>query len=383
MALTHRERVNRALNHEETDRVPIDFGGGPATQIHPDAYVALLKHLGFESEELVEGERGEGQVVAPSEQVMRHFDTDVRGVGPGAPDSSGRRTLSPLSYMDEWGVRWAKSGHTAPWINVEGPLQHLTDPKVSDVESIPWPVADDPGRARGLREKVLRLQDETGCAVVHRLPNAAFAISQRIRGFAELLEDLMLNPAFADALMERVTDVLCGIADVTVREVGDIVDGVSIADDMGIQTQAFMSREMYRSMVMKHHAREIEAIRRHTRAKVIMHSDGAIYDLIPDLIEAGVQVINPVQVNAQGMDSKNLKREFGRDLCFWGAIDTQVVLPYGSPADVAAEVRRRVEDLGRGGGYVVASVHCIQAEVPPENVVAMFETARTLQLARA
>lgn len=376
MTMTHRERVVRALNHEETDRVPIDFGGGPATQIHPKAYTALLAHLGFEPEDLVEGVRGEGQVVAPSEKVLRHFDVDVRGVSPGAPDQSLKKTLSESSYLDEWGVKWNKSAFTAPWMNVWGPLQGLDEPTPADLDEIPWPNGSDPGRARTLRDRTLEVQRETGCAVVLNLPNAAFAISQRLRGFAELLEDLLLNPAFAEALLERVTDVLCDIASTSLGAVGDLVDGVSIADDMGIQTQSFMSRDLYRSLVKRHHSREIATIRRHTNGKVIMHSDGAIHELLPELIEAGVEVINPVQVNANGMDPERLKREFGKDLCFWGGVDTQIILPRGSPGDVAAEVHRRLGDLGRGGGYVLASVHNIQAEVPPQNVVAMFDTAR-------
>lgn len=376
MTLTHRERVLRALDHEETDRVPIDLGGGPATQIHPDAYVALLKHLGFGPEELVAGARGEGQVVCPSERVLRHFDIDVRGFYLDEPDVRPRRLLGENSYVDDWGVVWAKAHATAPYINVKGPLQHLDEPAPSDLDGIAWPVPDDPGRVRGLRERIERLRHQTDFAIVLNLPNSTFALSQRLRGFTELLEDLILNASFAEALQERVTDVICGIAATALGEVGDLIDGVSFADDMGIQTQAFMSPDLYRRMVKRHHARFVETLRRRTRARVIMHSDGAIYELLGALIDCGVQVINPVQVNADGMDPERLKREFGADLCFWGGVDTQWVLPYGSPEDVAAEVRRRLADLGRGGGYVLASVHNIQAEVPAENVVAMFETAR-------
>ncbi len=376
MALAHRERVLRALNHEETDRVPIDFGGGPATQINPDAYVALLEHLEFWPEEPVEGARGEGQVVCPSERVLRHFDIDVRGFYLGEPDVNPRRPLSPLSYVDDWGVAWSKAHATAPYINVRGPLQDIDDPSPSDLDSIGWPVPRDPGRVRGLRERIERVRRETDFAIVLNLPNSTFALAQRLRGFAELLEDLLLNAAFAEALQERVTDIICGIAETALDSAGDLIDGVSFADDMGIQTQAFMSRDLYRNRVKPHHARFVETLRRHTDARVIMHSDGAIYELLGDLIDCGVEVINPVQVNAEGMDPERLKREFGADLCFWGGVDTQKVLPHGSPADVAAEVRRRLADLGRGGGYVLASVHCIQAEVPPQNVIVMFETAR-------
>jgi uroporphyrinogen decarboxylase len=375
MPPSHRERVLRALDHEETDRVPIDFGGGPATLIHPDAYRALLAHLGFEEEQPAEELRGEGQVVSPSERVLRRFDIDVRGFYLGEPDIRPRRQLDGSSYIDEWGATWAKAHPTAPYINVKGPLQHLDDPSPSHLDRIAWPVPDDPGRARGLRARVERLRSETDHAIVLNLPNSTFALAQRLRGFTELLEDLILNPSFAEALQERVTDVICGIAETALGAAGDLIDGVSFADDMGIQTQAFMSRDLYRTMVKPHHARFVATLRRHTRARIIMHSDGAIYDLLPELIDCGVQVVNPVQVNAEGMDPERLKREFGADLCFWGGVDTQEVLPHGSPADVAAEVRRRLADLGRGGGYVLASVHNIQAEVPPENVIAMFETA--------
>lgn len=376
MSLSHRERVVRALNHEETDRVPIDFGGGPATQIHPDAYVRLLAHLGFQSEELIEGVRGEGQVVVPSDEVLERFDVDVRSAHLGQPDVRPRTRIDDLSYFDDWGVRWEKAHFTAPDINIEGPLQTLVDPAPSSVDSIEWPVPDDPGRVRGLRDRVEELRRNTDYAIILGLPNSTFALSQRLRGFTELLEDLLLNEAFAKALQERVTDVICGIAETALKEVGDLIDGVSFGDDMGIQTQSFVSRDLYRRMLKPHHARFVDTLHRLTDARVIMHSDGSIYEILGDIIDCGVDVINPVQTNADGMDPGRLKAEFGNDVCFWGGIDTQRVLPFGSPEEVAQEVRDRIGDLGRGGGYVLASVHNIQSEVPPENIVAMFDTAR-------
>ncbi len=384
MTMTHRERVVKALNHEPTDRVPIDFGGGPATQIHPDAYEKLLSYLGFDPEEEVEGAdveggQGEGQVIIPSEKILQYFDIDVRGVSVGAPDGMPVEPLDSLSYRDEWGAIWRKAHTRAPYINFEGPLQALTDPTPAAIETIDWPDPGDSGRIRGLRERTQKLRDETDYAIVLSLGNTTFALSQRLRGFTELLEDLILNRPFADAWMERVTDVVCGIADAAVAEVGDLVDGVSTADDMGIQTQAFMRPRLYRDLVKPHHRRLVETVHRHTDAKVILHSDGAVHELLPDMIDAGIQVLNPVQVNADGMDAGMLKREYGKDLSFWGGMDTQIVLPFGSPEDVREEVRRRVGGLGAGGGYVLASVHNILAEVKPENIVAMYETARELR----
>lgn len=373
--MTHRERVRKALNHEETDRVPIDFGGGPATQIHPTAYSNLLEYLGFPEEDLPVSHRGEGQVVAPSEKVLRHFDVDVRGFYTSEPDTSQGHPIDASSYVDEWGVTWEKSDVLHPYINVLGPLQHISEPVIADIKSIKWPVPDDPGRIRGLRDRINGLQLDSDCAVVLNLPNSTFALAQRVRGFVETLEDLLLNERFAEALQEKITDVICGIAILSLNEVGDLIDGVSFGDDMGVQNQSYMSADLYKKMVKPHHARFVETLHKHTDAKVITHSDGSIRELIPDFIDVGIDVINPVQVSATGMEPEQLNRDFGMDLAFWGGIDTQHVLPFGTTSDVASTVRDRRNDLGDGGGFVQASVHNIQSEVPPENVVAMFETA--------
>ncbi|NQW21417.1 MAG: hypothetical protein HQ477_11980 [Chloroflexi bacterium] len=375
MTMSHRERVRKALNHEETDRVPIDFGGGPATQIHPTAYVNLLEYLGFPEENVPVSHRGEGQVVAPSEKVLQHFGIDVRGFYTSEPDSSLGRPIATNRYSDEWGVEWEKSDVLYPYINVLGPLQHIPEPVASDVESIEWPVPDDPGRIRGLRDKILAVREHTDYAVVLNLPNSTFALAQRVRGFVETLEDLLLHEAFAAALQEKITDVICGIAMLSLTEVGDLIDGVSFGDDMGVQNQSYMSADLYKKMVKPHHARFVEVLHKHTDAKVITHSDGSIRELIPDFIDIGIDVINPVQVSATGMEPEDLNRDFGRDLAFWGGIDTQHVLPFGTASDVAAAVRGRRNDLGKSGGFVQASVHNLQSEVPPENIVAMFETA--------
>lgn len=370
--LSHRERVRLALRHEETDRVPIDFGGGPATQIHPDTYVALLGCLGFEPELALEGPRGEGQVVLPSERVLQRFDVDVRGVR--IPEK--HRPLSEYRYLDDWGVVWEKADRTAAYINVEGPLQGLDWPTPAHLDGIDWPFEDSGVAVTGLRERTEQIQRDGDCAVVLNLPNGSFAQSQRIRGFSEFLEDLLVNPRFAEALLERVTDALCRLAGAALDQVGDLVDVVAFLDDLGTQTGPMLRPELYRRLVKPLHARFVETLRAKTRASVLMHSDGAIRELLGDLIDIGVQGINPVQVSAVGMEPRGLKDDFGNHLVFWGGIDTHHVLPRGTPDDVAEDVRGRISDLGRGGGYVLASVHHFMADVPPQNIVAMFDTAR-------
>lgn len=382
--LTHRERALKALNHEETDRVPIDMGGLSQTGINVVPYKGLIKLLKLEKEAgesgLEDGSNTRG-MARPTEAVLKALDVDFRGVAPGAAEETPIRWLDADNYIDEWGVLWSRiPGH--PFIAKKGPFEDR-EPSFQDLDKFKWPDPDDPGRTRGLRAQVEKLRRETDCAIVLNLPYCVVREHHRLRGFAEGLADLLANPELSQAIMERATEISSRLARAALREIGDLVDVVSFAEDMGTQEQPFMRPELYRRLVKPYHRRFVEAIKASTHAKVAIHSDGAIYDLIPDFIDIGIEALNPVQLSARGMgDTKRLKREFGQHLTFWGAIDTHRVLPFGKPADVVAEVKRRIDDLAQGGGYVVGSVHTINAEVPPENVAAMLETARTYRLAR-
>jgi uroporphyrinogen decarboxylase len=375
-AMSHRERVIKALNREAPDRVPFDLGGTGVTTTNSKAYANLVAYLGIEENPTTLVSSKRSMTVIPSEQVLQRLDIDVRGLTSGRPDLRPDQEIDDQSFMDEWGVLWKRpaGGH---FINSGGPFQQLSDPSVAAIEAYDrWPDPYDPGRIRGLREKARKLREETDYAIVFQLPYAIVRECQRMRGFGEWLADLLAEPAFAEGLMERSLEISAGIAQATLAEVGDYVDVVMFPEDLGIQDMCYVRPELYRKMIKPYHRRLVEAIKSKTGAKVLLHSDGAIYAIIGDLIDIGIDVLNPVQVSARDMDTKRLKQEFGKHLSFWGAIDTHRVLPRGTPKEVRAEVRTRIEDLARGGGYVVASVHNIQAEVPPENIVAMFETAR-------
>ncbi len=370
--ITHRSRLLSALRHEETDRVPFDFGGGPATGIHPAAYRRLLGYLGIDDSGDTQLEIDEAEI-RPGERLLALLDIDVRGV-----DLVGRRrVLAENSFLDDWGVNWGRASSDAPYIALRGPLQHLDDPSSDDLRTLRWPEQIEQSQLDLITRDVARLATESDCGVVLNLQNAAFSLAQRLRGFAEFLEDLLTRPRFASELMDRITDVIVGQSEQILTLTGNAIDCVSFADDMGTQSGPMISPEMYRSLVMRHHRRLISSIRRHSNAFVILHSDGAIADYAGDLVDSGIQVINPVQLSAKGMDPRDLKRRFGANLSFWGGIDTHRVLPWGSTFDVAQEVETRVRQLGAGGGYVLASVHQIMAEVPPENIVTMFNTAKT------
>jgi uroporphyrinogen decarboxylase len=251
------------------------------------------------------------------------------------------------------------------------------DGTLSAIERYPWPDPDDPGRYRGLRERARRLREETDCALVLDADCTFFDNCGPLRGWENFYSDLLVNTQFAEALMDRYLDIKLAIAGHVLDEAGDLADVVVVSrDDLGTTTGPIISPALFRRLVLPRMQRIFDFFRARTEAKIFHHCDGAIYPLLGDLVAAGVQITNPVQVNAAGMgDTARLKAEFGDRLTFWGAIDTSAVLPRGTVQEVRQEVERRIRDLGPGGGYVVCSVHNFQSDVPPENIVAMFDTA--------
>ena len=315
-------------------------------------------------------------MVNPGEAFRRHIGADFVQVGLECLETW--QPLDDETYIDEWGVTWMRVGDGEPSAE-KGPLER-DDVTVAEIESYPgYPRADDARRYPDLEARVRRLREETDCAIVFDFHYGLIRECQRLRGFSPWLMDLILEPARAEAMMSRVLDTISAIAKHALDRVGDDIDVFLFYDDMGFQDRPYMRPAMYRELVKPYHARFLDVVRRKTAAPIMMHNDGAIHDLLRDYIEMGVAALNPVQVSADGMgDTAALKSEFGADLVFWGAIDTQSVLPFGSPQDVRDEVKRRLETLGPGGGYVLAPGHNIQKEVPPENVVAMFEAALEL-----
>jgi uroporphyrinogen decarboxylase len=202
-------------------------------------------------------------------------------------------------------------------------------------------------------------------------------LGQILRGWEEFLLDLLVNKAFAQALMEAAVDANIRRFQRYTETIGRYVDVILFEEDLGMQDRPLLSPELYRSMVKPHHARLYGFAKANSGARLMLHSDGAIAPLIPDFIEMGIDILTPVQVSAAGMDTARLKKDFGRDLCFWGAAcDSQTTLPFGTPNQVADEARRRIGDLAPGGGFVFAPIHNIQAGVPAANIAAMYRAAR-------
>jgi len=372
--VTSRERVVAAINHHEPDRVPVDIGGGSSTSISIEANERLERHLG------VEGSRAElsklFRVAALDEKVMQRLGSDCRPLRSKSPRRLSPPTPEPGTLVDIWGVTWKQQPFSENGYYWEIARNPLADSAVADLDHYAWPDPLDPGFTSGLRAEAEVLFTNTEYAIEASSGFYSFwELACNLRGLAQLLTDLVVNRRFVEALMEKVLEINLAGTERFLQEVGPYVQIYRTADDLATQSGLLMSLEMYRSRLKPYHRKYFDFVKSHTSAAILYHSCGNMMNLIDDLAEIGVDAINPVQVSALP-DTARLKSQFGEKITFWGGIDTQRVLPCGSVGDVTAEVRRRIHDLAPGGGFVLSAVHSIQADVPPENILAMAEAAR-------
>jgi len=368
----------RALNHEIPDRVPIDLGGNQ-TGIHKFAYRALLKHLGIEDQiEIMDAVQ---QLARPCEKVLERFHVDTRYVAAGAASDfrGGIATRERDGRLwhdltDEFGVTWSMPDDEPYFMDISRhPLAAAT---MADVRDYPFPKGDDPGRFAGLRDRALALRHDTPYAVVSGISGVVYEICWYLRGLEQWLMDMLAQPEFCEALLDQTLKFWLDWFRVFLDEVGDLVDVIMLGDDLAGQCGPLFHPDLYRRIVKPRHKRLVQYIRSRTKAKLWYHTCGACLEFIPDLLDNGIHILNPVQISAAHMEPAKLKARFGKDLVFWGgAIDTQHVLPSVSPETVREQVRRHLEIWKAGGGYVFNNVHNLQADVPPENIVALFDAA--------
>jgi uroporphyrinogen decarboxylase len=376
--MTSRQRLLAALNHQEPDRVPIDLGGNQ-TGIHKFAYQALLEHLGIADEVTIMD--AVQQLAKPCEAVLERLHVDTRYVAAGAAsDFTGEivtrerdgRTWHDL--VDEFGVRWSMPDDQPYYMDAtHHPLAHAS---IDDVRDYPFPKGDDPGRFEGLRDRALAIRNQTPYAVVSGISGVVYEICWYMRGLEQWFIDMLTQPEFCEALLDRTLKFWMDWFRVFLDEVGDVVDVIMIGDDLAGQKGPLFRPEFYRRVVQPRHKQLVEYIRSRTGAKIWYHTCGSCAEYIPDLLDNGIHILNPVQISASNMAPVDLKARFGDRLVFWGgAIDAQHVLPAASPETVREHVRRNLTIWKPGGGYVFNNVHNIQAGVPPENVVALFDAA--------
>lgn len=370
-AMRSRERVRRALDHQEPDRIPFILGGCTSTTIMLPAYQQLKKYLGIE-EGTPEFMSRVMQVVHVEETVLKALDIDIRVIEEKSPSGAKFHDKENDILTDEWGVKWRRPPEGFYYDICNSPLKDAT---VEDLETYPWPEPDHPERLEGVPEKARDMHNNSPYALYAHLPGTnIFEYAWYLRGLEQFLLDLLMDKKFAQALLRKITDIQKRRTANFLSKAGKYIDIIRTSDDLGTQRSLFMSPELYREMIKPFHKDYFTLIKENSEAKILYHCCGSIAPLIPDFIDAGIDILNPVQVSCEGMDTKKLKEEFGDKLSFCGAIDTQHILPNGSAGDVEAEVRKRIADLAPGGGYLFAAVHNIQADVPPENIMAMYDS---------
>jgi uroporphyrinogen decarboxylase len=375
-----RERVQAALSHCEPDHVPLDLGGNQVTGIHQVAYRSLRAMLGLPAVEPVLCDHVQG-LALPDEDLLETLGVDTRGLFPLNSHNWGVRNEDAgayWAYHDEWGITHHRPKDGGLYYSVVAVPLAGPEITVQDIERFSWPDLGDPQRLAGLRERA-RWSRSAGYAVMLKDPFAGlFEMGQRLRGMSDLLMDMAANRALAEALFDALVRLKLDFWQMALPQLGDLVDIVSVADDYGTQTSQLISPAMFRRLIKPRWATVLAEIRRLAPASAIFfHSCGNVRPIIPDFIEIGVDILNPIHTRAAGMEPTALKRDFGHDLVFWGGgVDTQGVLPNGTPAEVRDDVRHNLEALAPGGGYVFNTVHNIQADVPPANIIAMYEAWR-------
>jgi uroporphyrinogen decarboxylase len=362
----HRRRTLAALDHEQADRIPLTIGG-PSCSLHRDAHANLLRYLGLTAERDAPVFDRILQIVEPDPQILDHFDVDLLWLLPHEGEASWSEDRQ--SCVDDFGRGFVAGGgflNQASHPLREGTMEELRTYRFPDLS---------PERVTGLRRRAERLYAQ-GYGLGVDGPWGIYETSSSLRGTESYLMDLALDPDYARAVAERVLEEHhIPFYTLLLEEATPYAQIVVVSDDLGSQQGLLFSPQTFRSIFKPLLKRLIEHIHSLADVRVYMHSDGAIYDLIPDLIEAGVEGLNPVQYTARGMDLDRLKREFGKDLGFFGGTLENELLSFNTPEAIRRKVRENVATLAPGGGFLFASVHNIGPEVPPENVVALFETA--------
>lgn len=365
--MNSRERVLAASSHKKPDRVPMFF------RSTPEAYENLKNYLGVNN----------------YEELSDYLGVDVHSyfVGISPPAGWEPKIRNGITY-DEWNIgrKTVKYFLEVKGQRIEGsyseivehPLANIRDFK--ELDDYPWPDPGAPGRTAAARNYVDRVRASSDKAIIAMAaPGGSTSIFEQawyMRGMENFLIDLHANRPLAEALLEKILQILQELWKKLLQAIGDKIDIAATGDDLAHQEGMLISPQMYRQFIKPRHKRLFSIIKKNTQAKLYYHSCGSIRPIIPDLIEIGVDILDPVQPLAKDMNPGELKKQFGKVLCFHGGIDEQQVLPKGSIEDVENEVKRRIDQMGLGGGLILGPAHWIQVDTPPENIIAMYETAR-------
>jgi uroporphyrinogen decarboxylase len=321
------------------------------------------------------------QLAQPDEDFIAHIGVDVRGLFPLNSHNWRIRTADvgdAWEYRDEWGITHRRPKPEGLYYSVVRSPLDAPDLTPDEVRAHPWPDTGDPQRLAGLQAQAAAFQAQGKAVMIKGVLAGIFEMAQRVRGMERCLMDMASNTVLACTLFDALLQLKLAFWEMALPRLAGVIDIVSEADDYGTQVSQIISPRMFRELI-KPRLRILFARIRHLApgARLFFHSCGNVRPLIPDFIEVGVDVLNPVHIRAAGMEPVALKRDFGRDIAFWGGgVDTQRVLPSGTPQQVRDDVKRNLDALAPGGGFIFNTVHNIQADVSPQNILAMWEALR-------
>ena len=405
--MTSRERVLSAFAHAQADSVPIDFGGHRSSGIAAIAYAKLRDHLGLPKRPIRVYDPIQ-QLAVIDDDVLERFGVDTTELGRGfaqeekwwqdwtLPDGTPcsmpawlrlERCPGEWVLLSKSGAKMGRMPDGALYFEQANfPFAERDDlaiPKAMDetmwtaVACPPGPIVEGPGGPEKLRSGASRLRASSSRAIIGLFGGNLLEAGQFLYRNDNFFMLLAGEPRRAEAFLDKLVEIHLEALEKFLAQAGPFIDIVLFGDDLGMQSGPQISPDMYRSIFKPRHKRMWRRAKELAPVKVMLHSCGGIRELLPDLIDAGLDTVNPVQITCAGMDAAGLKKDFGRDIVFWGGgCDTREVLPYGTPASIRDHVRRQVDILGKGGGFVFQQVHNILANVPPQNVVAMFDALR-------
>ncbi len=364
--MTHRERFIKAMKHNKTDRAVFDLAGSPQTAVdYPETKAELARLLGIEGEK-----QGRYNV---DERILERFDIDTRRIGGmPTPPTSHVRTEKGIAY-DQFGIGYRQiNGHSEICVN---PLRDATIEEVMDYE-LPDPEKIDLRQIDAWAAQAQQLHENTDYAVIAEHPVlGVFEIGCWMFGFDDYLYRCAAEPEVVHAFSQRILAMQKRTIEIYYGALGGYIDCTTSGDDFGTQRSTFISPDMFRALVKPYFMERVEYTRRFTDALFKHHSCGSVYTLIPDLIDCGVDILNPIQPGVYMMEHERLKNDFGDRISFWGGVDTQHLLPKGSPEEIRKEVQRILSVMDKNGGYILAPAHTIQNDVPAENLIAMYDAA--------
>jgi len=377
---TPREIVADSINHKETYRVPVDLGGQSNSTLTLKALNNLNQYLNSTKEDSGFTLMAKHfQSVDVPENILLRYKIDFRSVNPGKPKNKKNVSFPDGSYLDDWGIKYSPSGKGLYFDISEYPLINYTEDNINNFD---WLDPDDEGWTAGLKEKVENYYFNTEFAIIGNMTSAQiFERCWNLRGFEPFLMDLYINKSFAHKLLEKVTEIQIQRVRNFLEICGKYLSIFKISDDLSGQLAPFISPQSYTEMIMPYHKKYVEEIKKCTDAKVALHCCGNVRPLLPKLIEVGFDIVHPFQFSCPEMNPSDLKREFGKDVVFWGGIDVQKFLPNATVEEVTAEVKKIINLMHVGGGYIFAPSHNIQADIPPENLEAMYASAANIKFA--